>query len=93
MQAPRVLRSLVARNLGKRGVHYDSHHVTTTINDLPSPQGNWKTHYDAKQRKYNAQLAVGIGAVVGTLIFGKAAGLLEFYDDIPDRPADIPSYK
>ncbi|EEZ98048.1 hypothetical protein TcasGA2_TC000453 [Tribolium castaneum] len=92
MQAPRVFSSLVARNLGRRGAHHGSHPVAT-INDLPCPQGNWKTHYDAKQRKYNAQLAFGIGALIGTIIFGKAAGMLEFHGDIPDRPADIPSYK
>lgn len=78
--------------VGRRSYHHHDGPITT-INDLPSPQGNWKTHYDANQRKYNAQLAAGVGLLIGSLIFGKAAGFLELYNDIPARPADIPSYK
>lgn len=45
------------------------------------------------QRKYNAQLALGLAAFGGTLLFGKAAGFFEFYNDYPEKPAVIESYK
>lgn len=77
----------------RRSYHAGEHAPTTTINDLPTPQGSWKTNYDSKQRSYNAHLALGIATITGTILFGKAAGLLEFYNDIPERPADIESYK
>lgn len=69
------------------------HHQVTTYNDLPTPQGSWKTQYDSNQRSYNAHLAIGVGTLVGTLVFGKAAGYFEFYNDYPERPAVIESYK
>lgn len=95
MQAPRLLSRTFSRNIITRNAHHEAHHPgpLSTYNDLPTPSGSWQTHYDAKQRKYNGQLALGIGAIVGTLIFGKAVGFLEFYDDIPARPAEIKSYK
>lgn len=67
--------------------------LRNTVNDLPSPSGSWATQYQANQRKYNAQLIGGIGFLTGTIVFGKAVGIFEFYNDIPDRPADIPSYR
>lgn len=77
------------------GRRYASHGAVarSTYNDLPSPSGSWQTNYDAQQRKYNAQLALGIGVFVGTLLFGKAAGFFEFYNDYPERPAVIDNYK
>jgi hypothetical protein len=90
MQAPRLVRSVIARNIVRR--NYTETHQVTTLNDLPSPQGNWKTHNDARQRRYNAQLAIGAGVLVGTVLVGKAGGLLEFHNDMP-VPIDIPSYK
>lgn len=59
-----------------------------TLNDLPTPQGNWKTVYDAKQRKYNAHLAIGIGFSIFTIIVMKTSGLINFNFNVPDRPAD-----
>ncbi|CAG9862899.1 unnamed protein product [Phyllotreta striolata] len=86
-----AIRSCVRRNYSD---HYSGHHVAqTTYNDLPQPQGSWKTNYDANQRKYTAHLVLGIGALTGTIIFGKAMGFLEFYHDFPERPADNLSYK
>lgn len=78
----------------RRNAH-DYHHapLQTTYNDLPQPQGSWKTHHDANQRKYNAQLAFGIGFFVVTILVGKSAGWLYFYGDIPKTPAKIDSYK
>lgn len=73
---------------------YDHHApVQSTYNDLPQPQGSWKTHYDATQRKYNTQLIMGIGFLAVTLLVGKSAGFLYFYNDIPETPAKIDSYK
>ncbi|XP_019873680.1 uncharacterized protein LOC109601833 [Aethina tumida] len=91
MQAPRVLGRAVAKQVGRR----NHGHVApqSTYNDLPSPQGSWQTHYDANQKRYNGHLALGIATFVGTIVFGKAAGFFEFYDDIPERPAKIESYK
>ncbi|XP_076250400.1 cytochrome c oxidase subunit 7B [Rhynchophorus ferrugineus] len=88
-----VIRSFAGK-VGTRNASSHGHHVAhSTYNDLPSPSGNWKTHYDAMQRKYNAQLALGVAAFAGTLLFGKAAGYFEFYNDYPEKPAVIESYK
>lgn len=78
---------------GKRNAHDHHAPVQSTYNDLPQPQGSWKTQYDSNQRKYTAHLALGVGALIGTILFGKAAGLLETYSDIPQHPATIESYK
>ncbi|XP_060523517.1 uncharacterized protein LOC132700315 [Cylas formicarius] len=76
------------------GRRYASHGLAkTTYNDLPSPSGSWQTNYDALQRSYNARLAIGIGLLGGTIVFGKAAGFFEFYNDYPERPATIENYK
>ncbi|CAH1993370.1 unnamed protein product [Acanthoscelides obtectus] len=90
-KAPQKLGRQLIRTVGRR----QSYHAPTqsTYNDLPQPSGSWKTTYDANQRKYTAHLAIGVGSLVGTLIFGKAAGFLEFYNDIPEKPAQIDSYK
>ncbi|CAH0552965.1 unnamed protein product [Brassicogethes aeneus] len=92
MQAPRALGRAIINQVGRRNASYGSH-VHSTYNDLPQPQGSWQTQYDANQRKYNGHLAMGVAALVGTLVFGKAAGFFEFYDDIPQHPAKIDSYK
>lgn len=63
------------------------------MNELPTPKGDWKTNYDAMNRRYTLHLLLGVGVFAGTLVFGKAAGYLEFYDDIPEEPAVIKNYK
>ncbi|CAH1176954.1 unnamed protein product [Phaedon cochleariae] len=94
MQASRLLSNQVIRQCTRRKVHYDQAPVQqSTYNDLPQPRGSWKTHYDANQRKYNAHLALGVGVFIGSILFGKSVGYLEFYNDIPARPADIESYR
>ncbi|CAH1102823.1 unnamed protein product [Psylliodes chrysocephalus] len=96
MYLRKLLSNPAIRSCTKRSYssHYEgSHAVQSTYNDLPKPQGSWKTNYDANQRKYNAHLVLGIGALVGSIVFGKAAGLLEFYNEFPERPAVIASYK
>lgn len=90
MQSSRLLARILTRNVTRRSARPAP---ISTYNDLPQPQGSWKTHYDAKQRKYNAQLAFGIGFFAVTLIIGKSAGFLEFYDDYPETAAKIDSYK
>lgn len=67
--------------------------VQSTLNDLPQPQGSWKTNYDAKQKSYNMQLAFGIGFLIASIVFGQQTGLLKSYDDYPEKPATIDSYK
>ena len=91
MQAPRLLKTLAARQVIRR-YHGDSL-PPTTYNDLPMPQGSWKTQYEANQRKYNGHLALGVAVLTGTIIFGRAAGLIELNWTIPETPAQIDSYK
>lgn len=64
-----------------------------TYDDLPSPQGSWQTNYEANQRKYNGHLALGVGFLAGTILFGNIAGLFELNWSIPEKPAVIDSYK
>ncbi|XP_050726642.1 apoptosis-inducing factor 1, mitochondrial-like isoform X2 [Eriocheir sinensis] len=47
-----------------------------TMNDLPQPQGSWTQRYERLQRRYNLQLAAGIGVATFTLFFVKQSGLL-----------------
>lgn len=67
--------------------------MLSTYNDLPQPQGSWKTNYESKQKTYNGQLLFGITFFVGTIIFGQQAGFLKSYNDYPEKPAVIDSYK
>ncbi|KAL1509009.1 hypothetical protein ABEB36_003817 [Hypothenemus hampei] len=92
MQISKRVVDLVARQVSRRHAHH-GHGSTTTINDLPSPSGSWQTNYDAMQRRYNTQLVLGVGTLVGTILFGKVAGFFEFYNDYPERPATIENYK
>ncbi|RZC39304.1 hypothetical protein BDFB_005629 [Asbolus verrucosus] len=92
MQAPKLLR------LGTRfgqSRSYASRDIfpATTMNDLPSPRGNWQKAYDQNQQKYNRHLLIGIISLGGTLAFGQYCGFHRMYDDIPDTPAVIASYK
>ncbi|VEN46555.1 unnamed protein product [Callosobruchus maculatus] len=91
MQAPQRVGRQIIRAVGRRNCHHAP--TQSTYNDLPQPSGSWKTAYDANQRKYTAHLAIGVGSLVGTIIFGKAAGFLDFHNDIPLKPAQIDSYK
>lgn len=76
-------------SVSRRNASYGhGEHRITTLNELPSPQGSWQTHYDAQQRKYNAHLALGIATLVGTIIVARASGYLYFNYSPPSRPAD-----
>ncbi|KAK3854685.1 hypothetical protein Pcinc_038848 [Petrolisthes cinctipes] len=49
-----------------------------TMSDLPQPQGSWAQHNARIQRKYNLQLAAGVGFSAFTLFFAKQSGLINF---------------
>lgn len=40
-----------------------------TINDIPVPKGPWREYYEKRQKVYNAQLALGLTALLSTIIF------------------------
>ncbi|KYQ51505.1 hypothetical protein ALC60_09378 [Trachymyrmex zeteki] len=40
-----------------------------TVNDIPGSCGPWKTHYDARQKVYNAQLIAGVGILISTIAY------------------------
>ncbi|KZC04262.1 PREDICTED: uncharacterized protein LOC107187045 [Dufourea novaeangliae] len=46
------------------------------MDELPVPYGCWKESYDKANRKYNLQLAAGVGIFVATVAFGRATGML-----------------
>lgn len=72
--------------VAKRNYHAGDR-VATTYNDLPIPQGSWKTHHDAQQRKYNSHLLFGVAFAIGTLVIAKASGSLYLNYTPPARPA------
>lgn len=82
---------VVARRYAHHG--HGSVKPIATYNDLPSPQGSWQTQYDANQRKYNGHLALGVGFLAATLLFGQVAGFFELNWSIPEKPAVIDSYR
>lgn len=47
-----------------------------TMDELPVPSGSWQAHYDARQRKYNAVLALGLAFTAGTIVVVSAAPYL-----------------
>lgn len=38
------------------------------MDQLPVPQGSWQAQYDAKQRKYNVTLLLGVAFTVATFV-------------------------
>lgn len=50
-----------------------------TMDDLPVPRGSWQAHYDAKQRKYNATLLVGIAFTAATFVVVSTVPYFYFY--------------
>lgn len=64
-----------------------------TYNDLPTPEGSFQTQYEANQRRYNGHLALGVGFLIGTILFGQAAGFFDLNYTTPKRPATIESYR
>ncbi|XP_075975153.1 cytochrome c oxidase subunit 7B [Anticarsia gemmatalis] len=56
--------------------YHDNHFKAPSMDELPVPRGSWQAHHDAKQRKYNAVLLLGIAFSAGTLVIAKASGLI-----------------
>ncbi|KAF2897000.1 hypothetical protein ILUMI_09172 [Ignelater luminosus] len=86
-----LLRTNLIAHVSKRNKAYLGE-LKGSMNDLPQPCGSWKTNHEAKQRKYNAQLAIGIGFLVATILFGKSSGLFFFNGEVPDAPAPKNDY-
>ncbi|XP_063859566.1 apoptosis-inducing factor 1, mitochondrial-like [Scylla paramamosain] len=49
-----------------------------SMNELPKPQGSWSQRHERIQRKYNLQLAAGIGFSAFTLFVLKSSGMVDF---------------
>jgi hypothetical protein len=64
-----------------------------TLNDLPTPEGDFYTQNNARQRRNNVDMVFGIGFFLATLAFGIATNQFEFRNDIPDPIADIECYR
>ncbi|KAL3277379.1 hypothetical protein HHI36_012728 [Cryptolaemus montrouzieri] len=92
MQSSRLLSRVFLSQASRKYASKPSIQLPT-MNDLPQPRGDWKTHYDAQNRRYTLHLLLGISVFAGTIVFGKAAGLLEMYNDYPETPLEIDNYK
>ncbi|KAK9887563.1 hypothetical protein WA026_023369 [Henosepilachna vigintioctopunctata] len=90
MQSSRYMSRLFCNQACRK---YSSNSRMPTLNDLPQPKGDWQTNYDALNRRYTLHLLLGIGVLAGTIVFGKAAGFLNMYNDYPEKPAVIDNYK
>ncbi|XP_044271275.1 uncharacterized protein LOC123015556 [Tribolium madens] len=97
MQTVKTLRRLLPRT---KSVFFDRKNYAkkvefpkVTLNDMPSPEGDYYTQNNARQSKYNMHLAIGVGSVLGTIAFGLATDMYNFLDDIPEEPAEIDCYK
>uniref|UniRef100_U5ETH2 Putative gomdanji n=1 Tax=Corethrella appendiculata TaxID=1370023 RepID=U5ETH2_9DIPT len=80
----RPIANLALRNAAFISRGYQAggqHHQITTVNDLPTPEGDFFEHHNKKQTKYNATLAAGILIFGITLTIAKESGLiyLNFY--------------
>jgi len=85
-RASTLLRTALVQQVPRRSKAYLGE-LKGSMNDLPQPCGSFKTNYDAKQRKYNAQLIIGVSFLAITIGFGQAAGLFFLNGTIPDQPA------
>ncbi|XP_012272173.1 uncharacterized protein LOC105695301 [Orussus abietinus] len=56
--------------------YHDPNFKPVTMDDLPVPQGSWQKDYEAKQKRYNIHLAVGIASLIFTIAFAKQSGLV-----------------
>ncbi|XP_018309028.1 uncharacterized protein COX7B [Mycetomoellerius zeteki] len=59
-----------------------------TVNDIPGSCGPWKTHYDARQKVYNAQLIAGVGILISTIAYIKISGVIFFNFSPPEEPIE-----
>lgn len=73
-------RSSFAMKMSEKLVNLSSENRTSTMNNLPSPEGSWQEEYDRKQVKNNS-LLVGSGLImVGTIWIAKSIFPLQFDD-------------
>ncbi|XP_058981895.1 uncharacterized protein LOC131803939 [Musca domestica] len=63
---------------------YHGSGVKVTMNDLPVPQGDWKENHTRQNSKYNAVLAAGIAALVGTIALVKSTGIIDLNYSPPE---------
>lgn len=54
--------------LAVRRYHGEGHVKPPTMDELPVPKGSWQAHYDAKQRKYNMALLIGLAFTSFTFV-------------------------
>lgn len=55
------------------------------MNDLPSPEGDYTTLNNERQKKYNMHLAGGIGFFIATFGFGFATNMFVLWHEIPEN--------
>ncbi|XP_055693563.1 uncharacterized protein LOC129795990 [Lutzomyia longipalpis] len=81
-----ALSRLAARRMGAgaRCYHGKNPHTQSTMNDLPTPQGDFFELHAKRQAKYNRALIIGVATFVGTLVVTKESGLLELNFSPPD---------
>ncbi|EFA07807.1 hypothetical protein TcasGA2_TC005368 [Tribolium castaneum] len=92
MQSVRLFRQIGAK-INRRSYASKDVFPPTTMNDLPTPKGDWKTNYERKQRKHNRDLILGVVTLGATLAYGYANGYYDFYNDIPALPDTPPNYR
>nr|XP_012216286.1 PREDICTED: uncharacterized protein LOC105668458 [Linepithema humile] len=81
----------IVRNVTRNGTRSSSSKVEVkyaTINDLHSPCGPWKDHYEARQKVYNTQLIAGVSLLIGTITFLKTSGIVFFNFNPPEEPTE-----
>ncbi|XP_061392565.1 uncharacterized protein LOC133328028 [Musca vetustissima] len=80
-----VKQGLLLRNAGALSrASYHGSGVKVTMDDLPVPQGDWKEHHTRQNSKYNAVLAAGIAALVGTIALVKTTGIIHLNYSPPE---------
>ncbi|KAL6435049.1 hypothetical protein ACFW04_005267 [Cataglyphis niger] len=86
-----ILRPIV-RNMARNGTRSASSKAVDfklpSFDEIHTPQGCWKEHYDAKQKLFNAQLIGGVSVLVATLAFVKFSGILFFNFGPPEELAE-----
>ncbi|EFA09628.1 uncharacterized protein LOC107398699 [Tribolium castaneum] len=97
MQTVKTLRRLLPKT---KSVHLDQKSYAkkiefpqVTMNDLPSPEGDYYTQNNARQSKYNMHLMIGVGSLIGTIAFGVATDMYNLLSDVPEQPAEIDCYR
>ncbi|XP_055703986.1 uncharacterized protein LOC129802297 [Phlebotomus papatasi] len=77
-------QSLKGRAVSARCYHGKNPHAPSTMNDLPTPQGDFFELHARRQARYNRALIIGIVTFAGTMVVAKESGLLHFNWSPPD---------